>query len=237
MRTSIVCQECSQANQGFAVFYVDTIREDGVYIGRCPKGHNNAVATQTLRHEMLFDIALNAIIDRYHREAVSSFAASVERYYEFAIRVLAKNRGIAPDIFDTSWKIVSVQSERQLGAYVFLYTASFCEAPATLKSAMVELRNNVIHKGVLPNLTQVLTFGEASYDLIQKGIQKLRAKCLNDVNNQLAENMRGAIEKFGNQFPRTTQVTPTALNVIQDISIGYKPFQQVLREYEIQTPT
>src|SRR5580658_5949353 len=173
MRTSIVCQECSQANHGLAVFYIDTIREDGVYVGRCPKGHNNAVATQTLRHEMLFDIALNAIVDRYHREAVSSFAASVERYYEFAIRVLAKHRGIVPEAFDASWKIVAAQSERQFDAYVFLYTVSFEEVPVSLNGPMVQLRNNVIHKGVLPSLREVLAFGEASYDLIQKGIQKL----------------------------------------------------------------
>lgn len=213
MRTSIVCQECSRANQGLAVFYVDTIRDDGVYIGRCPKGHNNAVATQTLRHEMLFDIALNAIVDRYHREAVTSFAASVERYYEFAIRVLAKHRRITSDVFAASWKLVP-HSERQFGAYVFLYTVSFDEVPLSLSQSMIKLRNDVIHNGVLPSLGEALAFGEASYDLIQKGIQKLRATCLNDVNNQLTENMRNTIDKFGTQFPRTTQVTPTALNVI-----------------------
>ena len=185
---------------------------------------------------MLFDIALNAIVDRYYRKSVSSFAASVERYYEFAIRVLAKNRHIAPDIFDTSWKMVAAQSERQLGAYVFLYTVSFGEVPVSLSTKMVQLRNNVIHKGALPNLPEVLSFGEASYDLIQKGIQKLRAACLDDVNNQLVENMRNTVDKLGNQFPRTTQVTPTALNVIQDISRGYRPFQQVLTAYGVESP-
>ena len=237
MRTSIICQECSQANKGYAVFYIDTIREDGVYIGRCPKGHNNAVATQTLRHEMLFDIALNAIVDRYHREAVSSFAASVERYHEFAIRVLARKQGILPSVLDSSWKIVAAQSERQFGAYLFLYTATIGEVPVSLSSKMVELRNNVIHKGVLPDLRDVLRFGEASYDLIQKGIRKLRATCLEQVNNQLTESMGSKIAKFGSQFPRTTQVTPTALNVIADIASGYPPFEQVLRAYGIQAPT
>jgi len=236
LRTNIVCNQCSQANKGFAVFYVDTIRDDGVYIGRCPKGHHNAVATQTLRHEMLFDIALNAIVDKYHREAISSFAASVERYYEFAIRVLAKNRKIDPSTFEISWKTVSAQSERQLGAYVFLYTVSFNESPVVLSSSMITLRNKVIHNGVLPTLQEVLDFGEASYDLIQKGIQKLRANCLDDVNNQLVESMRKTIEKFGDQFPRSTQVTPTALNVIQDLSAGYRTFQQIIRGYGIQTP-
>jgi hypothetical protein len=236
MRTNIICQECSTANNGYAVFYVDTIREDGVYIGRCPKGHNNAVATQTLRHEMLFDIALNAIVDRYHREAVSSFAASVERYYEFAIRVMAKNRKITPEVFDNSWKSIAAQSERQLGAYVMLYALTFGQVPVILSPSMVELRNRVIHKGALPELRDVLAFGEASYGLIQKGIQKLRAACLQDVNAQLVEHMRTTIAKFGSQFPRSTQVTPTVLNVIDDISNGYLPFERILKARGISLP-
>lgn len=235
MRTNIVCQECSKANNNFAVFYVDTIREDGVYIGKCPKGHVNAVATQTLRHEMLFDIALNAIHDHYHREAVSSFAASVERYCEFAIRVLAKHRGIAPDVFGKAWNQIAVQSERQLGGYVMLYTLSFGETPAYYEPSMVKLRNDVIHKGVLPNLADTVKFGGASYQIIQKGIQKLRANCLESVNQQMTENLQNNITKFKGEWPKTTQVTPTALNVIEDISAGYRPFQQILQAYKISS--
>ena len=76
-----------------------TIREGGLYTGKCPNGHDLLVTTQTLRHEMLFEIALNAIVDGYRREAISSFSAAVERFFEFAIRVLAKNRKLTPQIF------------------------------------------------------------------------------------------------------------------------------------------
>ena len=79
MKINIICQECSRLNNNFAVFYLDTLRDDGVYIGKCPKGHNNAIVAQTLRHEMLFEIGLNAIKDAYYREAISSFNSSVER--------------------------------------------------------------------------------------------------------------------------------------------------------------
>ena len=63
MRINIICQECSRQNNNWAVFYIDQIRDDGVYIRKCPKWHSNAVAAQTLRHEMLFEIGLNAIKD------------------------------------------------------------------------------------------------------------------------------------------------------------------------------
>jgi hypothetical protein len=96
----INCAQCAQAAGGFAVFHVEAIREDGLYTGKCPRGHDLLVATQTLRHEMLFEIALNAIVDGYRREAISSFASSVERFFEFALRVLARNRQVAPEVAD-----------------------------------------------------------------------------------------------------------------------------------------
>jgi hypothetical protein len=163
MRTNISCPECSTAAGGFAVFHVETIREDGLYTGKCPNGHDLLVATQTLRHEMLFEIALNAIIDGYRREAISSFAASVERFFEFSLRVLSRNRQVPPQIFDVVWRVVSKQSERQLGAFVFLYAASFAEEPHILSNRMTELRNDVIHRGKLPDQKQVLEFGDAAY--------------------------------------------------------------------------
>jgi hypothetical protein len=234
VRINIVCPQCSAAAGGFAVFYVDTIREDGIYTGRCPKNHDVVVATQTLRHEMLFEIALNAIVDRYYREAVSSFAASVERYFEFAIRVIARQKDIQPPVFDKAWRIVSQQSERQLGAYVFLYLATFGEVPRTFNPEKeARFRNSVIHQGMLPSKTETLKFGEASYEIIQTGIHKLRDACIDDVNKELVEQMTKKVEKLGPRFPRSTQVSPTALNIIEDISKGYRPFSQILMERRI----
>ena len=103
---------------------------------------------------------------RHHprtREAISSFAASVERFFEFSLRVLSRNRQVPPQIFDVVWRVVSKQSERQLGAFVFLYAASFAEEPHILSNRMTELRNDVIHRGKLPDQKQVLEFGDAAY--------------------------------------------------------------------------
>jgi hypothetical protein len=207
-----------------------------VYFGRCPKGHENAVATQTLRHEMLFEIGLNAIKDTYYRESISSFAASVERYYELAIRVICRHNKLADDVLQRSWKSVGSQSERQTGAYIFLYAATFSEVAPILPDKMTKLRNDVIHKGILPDKAQAVDFGEASYHVIQTGIQKLRATCLEDVNAELVATMRRTIEKYGTKFPRSTQVTQTALNIIQDVSIGYWPFRQILTARGVTVP-
>jgi hypothetical protein len=237
MRINIICPKCAQAAGGSAIFHVATIREDGLYTGRCPKGHDLLVATQTLRHEMLFEIAMNAIVDGYRREAISSFAASVERFFEFSLRVLSKNRKVPEQIVDGAWKTVSRQSERQLGAFVFLYVVTFGQQAHILGDRMVQLRNDVIHRGLLPNQDQVLEFGAAAYEVIQMGMQKLRAECIDDVNAVLTEHVTEIAKKMGTDYPRSFQVTPTALNVIEDISSGYTPFNRLLAVRGISVST
>lgn len=233
MKIKLICPECAAANNGIGNFFIETIRDDGLYTGNCPNSHALFIATQTLRHEMLFDIALNAIIDGYNREAVSSFNASMERFFEFAIEVMSSKHKVNSEVFNSAWKKVASQSERQFGAYVFLYTLNFNELPDLLPGSKTEFRNNVIHKGILPDKKQTLEFGCLVYDVIQKGIQKLRDTCIDDVNKILSQHTAKIAEKMRNQYPRTFQVTQTALNIIEDISSGYKSFKQLLVDYGI----
>jgi hypothetical protein len=204
------------------------IREDGLYTGKCPHGHDLLLATQTLPHEMLFEIALNAIYDGYNREAVSSFTASMERFFEFAIKVIAAKRAVTPDAFADAWKQVSKQSERQIGVYVFLYLLDFGVRPIILSHKMTELRNDVIHKGKLPDRKEALTFGNAVHQIIQEAVRQLRSTHLDQVNAVLGQHVAKTAEKMGNTYPRTFQVTSTALNIIDDVTTGYKPFQQII---------
>ena len=218
-----------------AVFYRDYFNPDGFYKGVCPKGHYNEMITQTLPHEMLFDIAINAIGDHYYRESVSSFAASVERYFEFAIYVLTHHKDVANDEVTKAWKLISSQSERQLGAYIFAYTGVFGTTPAVLSTKMTERRNNVIHRGHLPTLAEAREFGGACYEVIQQGVFTLRRDCLPSVNAQLIRVMSDRIAKHGEGVPRSTQVSPTALNIITDISLGYLSFEAILQQRGIPT--
>jgi hypothetical protein len=58
----------------------------------------------------------------------------------------------------------------------------------------------------------------------------LRATDLDQVNAVLGEHVAEIAKKMGSAYPRTFQVTSTALNIIDDVSTGYKPFDQLLRE-------
>jgi hypothetical protein len=228
MRINLVCPECAQATGGVGTWFVDTIRDDGFYDWKCPNSHDLFIGLQTLRHEMLFEIALNAMVDHYYREAVSSFAASMERYFEFAIRVISQKHGVQGTVFDEGWKRVSSRSERQIGAYIFLHMVEFGNPPRLLSNKLTEFRNDVIHNGLLPQKKETIAFGEAVYEVIQEGIRHLRETHRDFVERVLGEHVARVTEKMGSRYPRTFQVTSTALNVIDDTSGGYMPFGQLL---------
>jgi hypothetical protein len=228
MEIRVVCPQCS--SNGQARFFLESIRDDGLYTGKCPVGHDLLVATQTLRYEMLFEIALNAIRDGYFREAITSFTASAERFYEFAIRVFVKAAEVSDDVFKVAWKVISSQSERQFGAYVFLYVSRYSKLPKVLENRLVELRNKVVHKGYLPTKEEAIDFGEGVYQLIQKTVQTLRENDLASVNAVLVEHVATISQGMGTRNPRSVMVTPTALNIINDISSGYPQFQELLHE-------
>jgi hypothetical protein len=106
---------------------------------------------QQQRFELLFDMGACALLDGYHREAVSSFTSSLERFYEFFIRASFLQIGHTLDEVEAVWKPIAKHSERQLGAYVAIYMRECGAAPALLSSKNIEFRNNVIHRGKIPD--------------------------------------------------------------------------------------
>lgn len=74
------------ANIGVGLFTAVEVRDENHYALTCPKGHRNVVVLQQQKFEVLFEIGAHAIEDGYYREAVSSFTASLERFYEFFVR-------------------------------------------------------------------------------------------------------------------------------------------------------
>ena len=71
------------------------------------------------------------------------------------------------------WKQVANQSERQLGAYYFLWYTFFGETPEFLDRRKVELRNSVIHKGRLATKEESEEFGEYVFDYIRRSQERL----------------------------------------------------------------
>jgi hypothetical protein len=146
---------------------------------RCEQGHTTVVTLPIPAFELLFDVGCSALLDGYQREAVTSFAASFERFQEFACRFLLARRNVSFEGVDAWWKEVAAQSERQKGSFVALWIAEFFREPLTLPKKLDELRNNCVRKGRIPPESEAKAYGEAVLRAEVGGIVTFR-NCFND---------------------------------------------------------
>lgn len=202
MKMFLNCFECQEA-LGVPKLSTAEYNDSGVFTLTCSKGHQSVTMLQQNRSELLFEIACNAINDGYYREAVSSFAASLERFYEYAIQVILKNGATPPDLFKSCWKDISNQSERQLGAFIFLWAASFREKPRILSNDWTSFRNKVVHKGGIPSKDESIAFGEAVYQVMSPLRGRLAQEMADACREVLAEMLQELRPK-GHQGPIAT---------------------------------
>lgn len=155
----------------------EEVNNTGVYEVNCSKGHRSKTIIDNIDFEILFEYSINAIADGYYREAVSSITSSLERYFEFFIKTVLRASQIEFAVIDKTWKNVSNQSERQLGAYIMLYSQTFGEEPLLLSSNKeVSFRNSVIHKGYIPTKEEATDFGNSALQIIEISLIKLKNK-------------------------------------------------------------
>jgi hypothetical protein len=181
LRIEIGCNICShdKSKENSSVVRYSRlccVRDDGIYEFECPEGHRSTTVLRTPKHEVLFSIASNALLDGYLRESIASFAASLERFYEFVIRVICRLKSISQQDVEQCWKSVSKQSERQLGAFTMLWFVEMGDPPDSLSNKMVELRNQVIHQGKVPTYEECIKFGQAVIDVISPIERKMLDK-------------------------------------------------------------
>ena len=90
------------------------------------------------------------------------------------------------------WKQVSSQSERQLGAFIFLWAATFRTIPKLLPPKEVELRNEVIHKGRIPAKDRAIKYGEAVLEVLRTHIVAIQTQFPNEVRRAILSHLSGS---------------------------------------------
>lgn len=149
------------AGEGDLPFLDVDLIDDTYYETVCLKGHRSSFVLDSPKFAMLFESGALALLDSYYREAVSSFAAAVERFYQYWTWAVCFDRGVAVEALEKAWSCVANQSERQLGAFIFLHLCVNGECPPLLPNKLVEFRNRVIHKGALPSREEAMAYGDA----------------------------------------------------------------------------
>lgn len=201
------------------------LTDDGLLASTCSAGHSTFTALQEQKHELLFDLAVMAMIDGYPREAVTGYAAALERFYEFATRVIATKQGISQDAFDTTYKSLSKLSERQLGGFMVAYLLESKSAPQSILNSKpirpegqswqqrtwTEFRNNVVHNGYLPSSQESIAYGSLVYDHIIQLTQWLISRCPDALQSVSLTKLDSLHKSKAGRFV-STMSTPTILS-------------------------
>jgi hypothetical protein len=190
------CQEelLNSKNKCFnSVSYKLLTNATGILKFECNKGHKNYVVLQELYFERLLHMAIENLADKYYREAIFNFAASLERCFEFVIELLCLENDIS-EKYHKIWKLMQNQSERQLGAFYLIYTYRFKKI-FRYDENMTKIRNSIIHKGIIPTKDQTLEYGkyilDSIYDVIQDVTENIDTNLLNNfTDKKLTENSK-----------------------------------------------
>lgn len=223
-----ICMRCIPVPQDGSTIQRLEVMDDGLHRMTCNKGHETITCLQQQSFEVLPELAVNAIIDGYYREAVASFASGLERFYEFYVKVICNKPGLenSPSTQKPSpswrtelisaWNQVSKQSERQLGAYVFCHLLCEGEHPALLSGKRVEFRNNVIHRGYIPTRDEAIAFGNAVLNLTQPTLERLKSHHRNAVQELVREHMTSLTKRAREIGVRDVSTTamPTPVSLI-----------------------
>lgn len=203
------------------------LRDDGLYSATCERGHTTVTAIQEQKYEVLFDVAAMALLDGYPREAIVSMAAALERFYEFYVFVLAIKHDVDTKTFATVWKQVDNQSERQLGAYLFV---SLLDNPKVLPKSIDEalpsllgvskgqtktwrsFRNAVVHMGYMPSTTECVAYGDIVYRHILELTNELKATCAEPLQKATFTHL---VRAHSAGQPVSTMSIPTLLSLVR----------------------
>jgi hypothetical protein len=209
-----MCPQCEEEQAG-DLFCTFQVQESVLYQLNCPRGHENLVSFQQLRFQVLAELGAHAIHDGYYRDAVTSFTATLERFYEFYIQLVCLKRNISEEEFQATWGQVRLQSERQMGAFAFLYLYETGCHPAMLSNQRVKFRNAIIHQGKFPSRDEALEYGQAVLDLIDPVLGQLES-CKEQVLTIISRQRQEATElaaKLGKGPAKPSAMVTTLLRL------------------------
>lgn len=252
MKLRINCMQCFREDgQPSEEFRSVEMTDDGKYSSTCKKGHTTVSYLQQHKFEILFEMGAMAHLDGYHREAVASIASALERFYELYITTICLKHDVSREDYQSGWKNVATQSERQFGAYVFAYLIDHQGSQPPIidaqkpkldgvsknkTKAWKEFRNSVIHKGYIPSASEVLAYGELVFSHINELIKDLKGRSDEFVGLAVRLNNFGLsressfVSNDGEAFSCTIHI-PTILSLVKEPAESFEAALEQLKSY------
>jgi hypothetical protein len=213
MKLTVTCMHCyiedGQPRDRFALPR-QPITESGSVRFTCDRGHSSVAVIQGEKFEILAEIAISALLDGYPRECVASFAACLERYYEYYVFLVSEARGFDAAETAKAWKLIP-SSERQVGAYVWCALSEKRVAPNLLQKKQVEVRNRVTHQGVIPTEDEAVKFGQAVLDIVCPGMKHLLATYGEKVHELAVRGLRERSQEAWSRGEQTSTIAPALI--------------------------
>ncbi|MCA0894907.1 hypothetical protein [Microbulbifer agarilyticus] len=242
MKIFTMCMECQKelGHPSFEPILADYYDEPVAHF-ECGRGHICALMLQSQKFEILLESAVNALLAGYTLEASSTFSSAYERFFEFVISVFCSKQKVDKDELAKTFKQVSRQSERQLGAFLYLYLMEF-GVNYQINMDIIEFRNKVIHKGYIPSPDEVEKFAEKIYTEIYQVTQKLKSSCGEDIQNVVQASLLERSKSVSGQVAKATSTGASFFSLSHeeqaptfDSAIAsYKEVQKAIKE---STPT
>jgi hypothetical protein len=194
MRIRVWCEMCSEKG-GFRHGRQSqfAFRTDSVYRYTCERGHKTVIVFQQQLFEVLSEAAIQELADGYYREAIGTFVSCLERFYEFYWRTMAVADNISEEEAEKTWKLVSCQSERQVGMFVSAYLAHEGSAPKLLSVSSTERRSNVIDRGLIPTEEEAVSFGQEIFGLVDPIIELINFKYAQALHTMRSRHVKEAM--------------------------------------------
>ena len=174
--------------------FVD-LQDDGAYDVRCVYGHRIRAVVQNSRFELLMDSAVLALKDEYYREAVLSFAAALEAFWGFYIRVVARHSDAPLEEIPHLSKDLRM-SERRAGAMYLAHLLLVHRRYERYPEARSNFRNKVVHEGVFPSREEAMDYGTCVYDAVVDGIGQLKSNAREAADREIAIALAPAHSKL-----------------------------------------
>ena len=132
-------------------------------------------------------------------------------------------KGIKEEDWLKTWKLISNQSQQQLGAFVLLYLLVFKSVPKILNNDDLKFRNAVIHKGNIPEKDQVIDFGQTILNLVRPILKELKSNYSQGINQVIFHHSKNCRELADDD----TQVWNGGIRTILSLPIGDPNYDEI----------
>lgn len=203
---------CATCWASFIDGELEDLNDELFIIGKCRNGHVSRTLIQSEKFDYLFNAGCDAYFNKDFMSSILYIYSGVERYHEYFYKIIYLSKNIKADELENTSKLVTKRSERELGAFYFAHLLEFNKAPSVLNMKITKLRNDVIHKGKIPNSKETYEFIKGAHDYILETKNIIDSKKYEEIRINFTFDRFFKIKKENPNIPEITSASASILD-------------------------